>query len=1388
MADEQEPRRLLIATATARYRHQPAWDRPGLVQARQDIIDLFTQQLGYQQVTNLRLDPTKDELTRSLRTFCRSTELREDDQVAVYISGHGEVLDEQDGGGHVLLTHDTDPEDLADALQTEQLARKLLLGTRIRRLLLMLDTCYSGQGSHELTATALAGIGSRWAASPSGGLAIISSTQPMGQATTGHFPRLLREAVRDLGTPGRAPADLTLGAVVTRMNRHPGHQRIGLTMVGLSGEVPPFLTVPRRSPQLGGSDPAQQQDLRWQQEADRREVELASRLLVRAKGFAPGSGWWFTGRTAALGDLTGWLTSPSDRRVGHPAALAVTGGPGTGKTAVLGLLAALAHPQARHTVPAAALDVAPATVSAAETIDVAVYAQGLTDDQVLSAMCASAQVQAATVGDLLDRLGSRPRPLTVLVDGLDEAATPDSLCALVLRPLVHQSGKHVRLLLGTRPHLLPRLDLEPGDQIDLDADRYADPGALTTYAARNLIHAHPDSPYRRCPAPLLSRIARDVATAAGGSFLVARLSAGVLAATPGLPDPDDERWRTRLPRRADEAVTADLLQRLGREAAKAVDLLRPLAYAQGQGLPWQDVWAHLAEAISKKPYTDDDIRWLRDSVGSHIVDVVEAERLACRLYHQAIADHLRAGKDDVAVHAAIAHALTGQVPQRVDGTRAWDRAHPYTIRHLAAHAAHGGILDGLLTDPEYLVHADPDGLVPHLRQAAGASRVAAAVYLASVGTHSRATPQQRRQILALDAARYNDAPMLALLNSHAAPGTWRPLHSTSGGVSTALRNVLTGHADRVEAVACTVLDGRTVAVTGSADCTVRVWDLTTGRPVGLPIEVTGGVNAIACSHLDGRPVAVTACRDNTTQVLDLTAGRANGEPLGCSGWVRAVACTVLDGRPVAVTAGQDSTAQVWDLTTGRSVGPPVEHDSSVESVACAVLGGRPVAVTSSGGRNVKVWDLATGHAIGRPFAQAGGKPFGWVAHVACTMMGDQPVVVTGSTLGTVRVWDPATGHPMGPALREPTGITVFSLACTLLEGRRVVVTGTAGDHAVRMWDLDPGESSGAPRIGHTDHARAVTCTSLDGRPVAVTASGSISGPAFGSDYNHVVRTWDLSTGQPVGRPLEGHTDHINAIACTVRDGRAVAVTGAEDRTVRVWDLATRRAVGRPLTNYHRVDAVACTVLEGRPVAVACSSESGDMTVWDLNTGQAVRELRGHRAITVACTVLAGRPIAVTGSHDNTAWLWDLATGEPIGRPLTGHGHSVCAVACTEVDGRAVAVTGSLDRTVRLWDLASGQSMGRPLVGHTESVKAVTCTVLNGRPIAVTSSGWYLGSDDFTGSDHAIRVWDLLTLSSTVIELPAACTGVATAGQLLVCTFGKDIATFELYSVKARPSA
>ena len=522
----------------------------------------------------------------------------------------------------------------------------------------------------------------------------------------------------------------------------------------------------------------------------------------------------------------------------------VTAGPGSGKTAVLGLVSALTHPEHRPTVPIDAIQLPPAAIPPIGAVDVTIYAGGLTHDQVQAGLAAAAQIRADTIGELITALDARAtasgRPFTAIIDALDEAADPAQLITQVLRPIIdHAHG--VRLLLGTRPHLLKLLQ-PPGtparvEVIDLDAPRWADRQALTVYTIRNLIEASPDSPYRDARPRQARSVADAVADAADPSFLVARITSTTLAAAGTIADPADPHWRASLPRLPGDAMRNDLDTRLGPDAARARDLLRPLAYAEGQGLPWEDIWAPLASRISGRTYTNDDLHWLRQHAGSYVVEATEAGRSAYRLYHQALTEHLRAttaaaGLTDTAIHQAYVDVLTTRVPRTLEATRDWAHAHPYTLRHLATHAAAAGTLDPLLDDAEYLVHADPDTLLPaldHVRTSQG--RLTRTVYRASAGHHRHATPAVRRQLLAIDAAR---AGVDTLRQALATDLPWQPHWATGTLINPALHTTLPGHTRPVNAVACTRLeDGTPIAITGGAGDLDRgeviVWDLRTGQ-------------------------------------------------------------------------------------------------------------------------------------------------------------------------------------------------------------------------------------------------------------------------------------------------------------------------------------------------------------------------------------------------------------------------------------------------------------------------------------------------------------------------------------------------------------------------------
>jgi WD40 repeat protein len=117
--------------------------------------------------------------------------------------------------------------------------------------------------------------------------------------------------------------------------------------------------------------------------------------------------------------------------------------------------------------------------------------------------------------------------------------------------------------------------------------------------------------------------------------------------------------------------------------------------------------------------------------------------------------------------------------------------------------------------------------------------------------------------------------------------------------------------------------------------------------------------------------------------------------------------------------------------------------------------------------------------------------------------------------------------------------------------------------------------------------------------------------------------------------------------------------------------------------------------------------------------------RGHEGAVTSLAVSADGRLVVTGSRDDTARLWDAATGEEL-RCLRGHMDDVTSLAFSP-DGRWVA-TGSRDDSVRIWEVASGSEHKR-LVGHAFAVTSV----------AFSPDGSTLVSGS---EDHHLIHWDL----------------------------------------------
>ncbi|MGH8930270.1 MAG: WD40 repeat domain-containing protein [Egibacteraceae bacterium] len=76
--------------------------------------------------------------------------------------------------------------------------------------------------------------------------------------------------------------------------------------------------------------------------------------------------------------------------------------------------------------------------------------------------------------------------------------------------------------------------------------------------------------------------------------------------------------------------------------------------------------------------------------------------------------------------------------------------------------------------------------------------------------------------------------------------------------------------------------------------------------------------------------------------------------------------------------------------------------------------------------------------------------------------------------------------------------------------------------------------------------------------------------------------------------------------------------------------------------------------------------------------------RTNANVIVAQTLSPDGDMLASASGDRTVRLWDLATRQQLGQPLTGHSGSVLSVAFSP-DGTILA-TASDDQSVRLWAL------------------------------------------------------------------------------------------------------
>jgi WD40 repeat protein len=1003
-----------------------------------------------------------------------------------------------------------------------------------------------------------------------------------------------------------------------------------------------------------------------------------------------------------LHELVEWLTGAgSDLRP-----RVVTGGPGSGKSAVLGRIVTLSDHRLRGQVPLA--DAAEGTVPPTGCVDVAVQATGKTVEQVATAISEALGIEPGSEQELVDALGDRPEAVVVVVDAVDEAAQPHELARKLLRPI--GSASHVRLLVGTRRHLVPLLGAA-AVVLDLDDPVYLERYDLAEYARRCLlVEGDPaaQSRYRDRP-DVAVRVARAIADRGHPSFLVVQLASRSLANAADVVDVEQPGWSDRFPATVGEAMD-DYLARFAvggtREQEQRVrDLLLPLAYAQGHGLPDEELWAALATATGTQRYESHDVRSLCQTSAADLLHSVEADGVNfIRLFHEALADYFRSGRTEQDDHRAYTAALLDLIPPSVQhGGKDWSHASAYIRTHLAMHAAQAGMLDGLLVDAGFLLVAEPTRLVRELPAATTPAAIQAERVIQQATPYLLTTsPGDRASYLEM-AARRSHVDWLASQLCELQPSrAWR-IGWTHWRLPSPHR-VLSAASGGVFGLAIIEVDGRSIVVSRDGHGLTRCWEIRTGEPVGDTL--TGGPSsfALAVGRLDGRSVLIHPSPGDgqALEVWDIAERIEAREPLTlATNAPRSLAFFEMDGDPLIAVLDRENSLRLYNLHTDSLVHEFAQRDATWT-------------------RDLTIWDA-----------------------------GGELMALCESSDGLL-MWNLTARHATEIAL--PSGAPV-ALGPTV-DGKPTLIGGHGS--TIRLWDLDTAQVVAEGPEEREWHIRELTALMADGRTFAV--SGSTGG---------VVRVWDVDHMRPIGAPLLGHDGFIMRVGAVMADGQLLVVSGAYDGILRVWRVDPD-APPAALPDDQRFDTVALAVSEAAGVPVVLTVEpEGSIHMYHALDGkleshlierEADAEDGGQRnryawlndrliTISIAEAKLSspteGNGAAPSDTVQRIAQVHDFLTGRLVGQFLTIDEPPGAQLAVLRSQDELLVV-GARDNAVILWNKDNALSQHGPYTVGKSRLQSIALSHRHGQPVAIISD-----------EDHAAWLLELVTGQLHGIVSPAS---------------------------------
>lgn len=213
-----------------------------------------------------------------------------------------------------------------------------------------------------------------------------------------------------------------------------------------------------------------------------------------------------------------------------------------------------------------------------------------------------------------------------------------------------------------------------------------------------------------------------------------------------------------------------------------------------------------------------------------------------------------------------------------------------------------------------------------------------------------------------------------------------------------------------------------------------------------------------------------------------------------------------------------------------------------------------------------------------------------------------------------------------------------------------------------------------------------------------------------------------ATGQPRLVVDASHSYEATSIAFSP-DGRRV-LTGNRDGTAKLWDPETGQVLRILKGHSGPVVSIVFSPPDGRRVLTGSFDQTAKL--WDADTGQELRTFPANSGGVVSVAFSPDGSRVLTGGYFGTAELWDAETGKEL-RSFRGDSGAILGVAFVPPDGRTV-LTGNADGTLTQWDARTGKTL-RSLQLHSSYITGIAFSLDRRRVLTGT------------GNNSAV-LWDL----------------------------------------------